>query len=502
MTELLEVIKKSAQGQADSQENQSAQNMVLGCCNRIKLLACLSLQEAKMLYETIEACGVESNFKKDLRKAVESKLAMGNTNDADNVVLKPQMLTAIEKYMTHSEWQILVNPSSTYMEKMNTVVRRLKLVGVRSLHEQTAKFGVALLLSTLTTLPEYKLIHQMLCEFKQVFHRDTTKVQVPFVRNYPNNPAELPKSILEIAYTEDNPPCPKEIDTIAMIANNHVPVRNTSKLLTGGTKPKGAKEDRNPGGPASSSRSSVNAESMMVNADMNPLNQACMMLMNCMEKMQKFQQTLGTETKIQISPKKQKELEDIPKAEALASAAAAFKPSTRALALEDLNAKKEEKSEEQAQLGQTESAAKKEEEPEQKSAEKFEEAAFQALLARKEEKNTKNAQTKNKASAKGKAKAKAKAKGKTKGKQKVLKRPSAQGHCYEIPPWKSEDMKIGKNTYTSRHWHGANSFGKRVLGMNDEQAKLYAKKYREEAAQIFDKHKPIKKLKSKEIAAQ
>ena len=117
MAEVLEVIKKSLEQSGDNQESQSSQKMVTGCCNRIKLLACLSLQEAQMLFETIDACGLETTFKKELRNAVESKLSMGNNNDADNVVLKPQMLTAIEKYMTQAEWQILQNPSSTYMEK-------------------------------------------------------------------------------------------------------------------------------------------------------------------------------------------------------------------------------------------------------------------------------------------------------------------------------------------------------------------------------------------------
>ena len=99
----------------------------------------------------------------------------------------------------HCHWEVhdsswvanFTKPFQHLHGKMNTVVRRLKLLGVKSLHESTAKYGVALLLSTLTTLPEYKLIHQMLCEFKQVFHRDLTKVQVPLVRNYPSNPAEL-----------------------------------------------------------------------------------------------------------------------------------------------------------------------------------------------------------------------------------------------------------------------------------------------------------------------
>ena len=74
---------------------------------------------------------------------------------------------------------------------------------------------------------------------------------------------------------------------------------------------------------------------------------------------------------------------------ALASAAAAFKPSTRALPLEDLNAQKETKDEDKANLCDTDKADKKEEKQEHKTGEQFEEAAFQALLARKEKKKMK-----------------------------------------------------------------------------------------------------------------
>ena len=97
--------------------------------------------------------------------------------------------------MTKNDWKTLDNPSSTYVAKTNTIVRRLKLFGVKSLHEQTAKYCVALLLTTFNQLPSYQVIHQMLVEFKQRFHRDLTKVQVPFLRTYPHNVGGLLEAI-------------------------------------------------------------------------------------------------------------------------------------------------------------------------------------------------------------------------------------------------------------------------------------------------------------------
>lgn len=165
--------RRSATGDEDLDgEKQQEKSMVQGCAQRIKLLASISLLEGKMLYEAIQECDLNNDLKKLLRSALDSKLAAGTNAYDDNVVLKPQMLTSISNYMTKNDWKILNNPCSTYVAKTNAIVRRLKLCGVRSLHEQTAKYGVALLLTTLTQLPSYKVIHQMLVEFKQTFHRD------------------------------------------------------------------------------------------------------------------------------------------------------------------------------------------------------------------------------------------------------------------------------------------------------------------------------------------
>ena len=184
-----------------------------------------------MLYDAIQECKLHDAHKKVLREALDAKLTLPTTVDESNVVLKPQVLTAINNYLTNTEWQILVGPNSSLGKKASAIVKRLRLVGVKSLHEQTAKYAVALMLTTLSNLPNYSVIHQMLQEFKQVFHRDLTKMQVPFVRNYPHTVEELPEAISKAAYSPEDPPAPRELENLVVIAENHIPLRGTSKLL-------------------------------------------------------------------------------------------------------------------------------------------------------------------------------------------------------------------------------------------------------------------------------
>ena len=194
-----------------------------------------------------------------------------------------------------------------------------------------------LMLTTLTQIPSYSVIHQMLQEFKQVFHRDLTKMQVPFVRNNPNTVEELPEAISQAAYSPEDPAAPREVENLVMIAENHIPLRGTSKLLK--------KETAVPHEIAKDKKQAAekNAESnlqTMVPAMASPCREmgamgqfAMMMMQMCKQQMGMGRMGQGNETKVTLSPKNEKELEEQKKAKAaLNSAAAAFKPQERELA--------------------------------------------------------------------------------------------------------------------------------------------------------------------------
>ena len=359
-------------------------------------------------------------------------------------------------------------------------------MGVESLHEQTAKYAVALMLTTLTQIPSYSVIHQMLQEFKQVFHRDLTKMQVPFARSYPNSQwkSSLRQSAKQLTSPE-GPAAPREVENLVMIAENHIPLRGTSKLLKKETAvPREIAKDKK-------QAAEKNAESdlqTMVPAMASPFREmgamgqfAMMMMQMCKQQMGMGRMGQGNETKVTLSPKNEKELEEQKKAKAaLNSAAAAFKPQERELAWLDCETNQESKEEvaTAATAGDT-SLEKK------KTPEEFEKATFEALKAKKDSKKG-NAKEKSMASnPKGKAKGKAKNQG-------VMKKPSAKTLQYEIPPWSVKDMHVDKNTYTSRHWHAASPFAKRTFAMDGAESKIYAKSIRDAAAQIYDENVPPK----------
>lgn len=470
---------------SDEETRKHEKNMVNNCAQRIKVIASLTFIEAKMLYDTIQECQLQDEYKKILREALDAKLSLPTTEDDSNVVLKPQVLTAINNYMTKTEWLVLTDPNSSLGKKASTIARRLRLVGVKSLHEQTAKYAVALMLTTLTQLPSYSVIHQMLQEFKQVFHRDLTKMQVPFVRTYPNTVEELPEAISQAAYSPEDPAAPRVLENLVMIAENHIPLRGTSKLLKKeAPKPEEIAKDKKQ--PAEKNAES-NQQTMVPGmaspfGDMGAMGQfALMMVQMCKQQMGMGP---GNETKVTLSPKKEKELEEQKKAQAaLNSAAATFKPQERQLALLDSETNQESKGVVATAATAADTALEK-----KKTPEEFERATFEALKAKKDTK---------KATAKQKSKAsnpKGKAKGKAKSKV-LMKRPSAKTLQYEIPPWSLKDMHVDKNTYTSRHWHAARSFAKRNFAMDDDESKIYAKSIRDAAGQIYDEHVPPKKSK-------
>lgn len=331
---------------SDEDTLKHEKNMVNNCAQRIKVIASLTFIEAKMLYDTTQECQLQDAYKKILREALDAKLSLPTTEDDSNVVLKPQILTAINNYLTKAEWLVLTDHNSSLGAKASTIARRLRLVGVKSLHEQTAKYAVALMLTTLTQLPSYSVIHQMLQEFKQVFHRDLTKMQVPFVRNYPNTVEELPEAISQAAYSPEDPAAPREVENLVMIAENHIPLRGTSKLLKKETAvPEIAKDKKQ--------AAEKNAESnlqTMVPAMASPFGEMGAMGQFAMMMMQMCKQQMGmgqsNETKVTLSPKKEKELEEEKKAKAaLNSAAAGFNPQARQLALLDCETNQEPKEE-------------------------------------------------------------------------------------------------------------------------------------------------------------
>ena len=102
---------------------------------------------------------------------------------------------------------------------------------------------------------------------------------------------------------------------------------------------------------------------------------------------------------------------------------------------------------------------------------------IQALVNRED---GKKAQAKCKAASQAKAKASSKSKSKTK-KAPVMKKPSSKAVDFTVQKPSADDLGQDPNVYHSRAWHQAKQFALKVLMMDEEAAKVYAKTKRAEA---------------------
>lgn len=483
--------RKEIGNNTESMEGGMKKNLV----SKIEKLATLSLTEAQEIYAAIAASNLSSNFQSELTDAVDSRLCQPTPeNSASLPSTKTQLLTGIALYLTHADWEGLTDPNKSLLARRSIVIVRLKKLGVKSLHEQTAKWCLAVLLSTLPKLPDYHTIFDYLHKFKASFHEDESIPGSCFLVKYPSKPIDLPKPIWEAAYADAKPVDPNSdrLDLIKHIACQHIPMRKTSKLL---------KLDEPPNSKAAAKE---NCQSQQIaDADQNQawkkemgeLNQKLSMMVNC------FSMIMGCDpsrvagsSQVRLSPKR-KSLGNGSSGskgpdDDWGAGAKAFEPQKR-LALEDAGQPAVPEAAKPAVSGPARADAPsdvaKADAPSDDAnldGNAFEIAAYERLQAKKAQ-----AQAKAKATAKAAAKSTSKAKAKPAGK-KIMKRPSAKSQHdageYQVPHPTPEDLAKPPNVYCSRCWHQAKAFALTVLEMDEDGAKEYGRSKRAIAAKLYN----------------
>ena len=199
----------------------------------------LRLNPTALLSFSVPVGSLPSDLRAKLQKALDMKVVgdsmqASEANAGDGT--KPQKLTSIHCYPKQSQWDILQSKEASYIRKVQTLVELLKSLSITSLHEQTVKWCISLLVALRCesggSLPNYSVIFEMIRDFKAAFSSTDTPSNLPRgLLTYPENPTELPKAIYDSVYTNE-PPVKKDVERLAQIANFHVPLRSTSKLLT------------------------------------------------------------------------------------------------------------------------------------------------------------------------------------------------------------------------------------------------------------------------------
>ena len=192
--------------------------------------ALLALTEHVTKSALPEAC-------KDQILAYLDDIAMGEApQSAMTLSLSPQTCNSLHNYLTASEWKTL--ETSGLWAGVHVLIKRLRLIGVKSLKESLKKRAVGILVlmelqRNPGQMPLYKEIYDLGKHFAQAFA--SSEVQPPAgvktLLAYPNKPSLVGTALMGNAYQANDPPVEKDLPDLAYLVLNHIPTSNTSKLL-------------------------------------------------------------------------------------------------------------------------------------------------------------------------------------------------------------------------------------------------------------------------------
>lgn len=217
-----------------------AQSLTSALKGKLQASKELSVHGLTQFMEACKCSTLPDTLKNDLLQASEQvamNLSSGlQAGPASRMQHVPQELLNVPSYLSTNDWK---NLEAVDMHSgVQTLVDRLKTVGVRSLKETTKKACTATLvlleMSKGKPLPPYDTIYKLSQIFQQAFlSSDTVAPEgVPSLCKYPANAGDLGEQVLKKIYTEDDPRAPRHLANLPYMMAHHVPVRSTSSLLT------------------------------------------------------------------------------------------------------------------------------------------------------------------------------------------------------------------------------------------------------------------------------
>ena len=168
---------------------------------------------------------------RSIMDAVDRKLAVSTPIESD-VDTKGQLMVNWQAYLTQGDWDFLRNSRRSWDSKMTKLVERSNALGLTAPSEQTIRWAIALLLLvSYDELPTYSEIFKKVNDLKQCFVSEKKRYPHEHLAVYPSSPAGLSGTMYDYAYA-DEPPVSVVLAGVKNIADNHVPLRSNSKLLS------------------------------------------------------------------------------------------------------------------------------------------------------------------------------------------------------------------------------------------------------------------------------
>jgi hypothetical protein len=214
-----------------------ADAMVDNAVRKLKSLVNVEASSAIQLYQAIDDAQLEATLKNKLSEAVD-ELITAEVHAADEARGgNGQRLCTPFNYLTKGDWDKIDNEAS-YWSIIYVVVERFKKVGLSApMAESTVKWTAATLVANTLErtgkMPSYDAIYQLTKDLKQSLkscqvncHPDLQKPRV-----YPESATQLGDAFMAQAYDPDDPPVQRYSDRVSCLVTDHIPVRETSKLL-------------------------------------------------------------------------------------------------------------------------------------------------------------------------------------------------------------------------------------------------------------------------------
>ena len=225
--------RRNVMGLAADNSNEIADQLAENIILQINRLPPIKVDGGKVLNDAVGNSGHSAEGMKKIMDCIAKKLIEPPGKKNATFLGWTKLREGMQFYISKNEVDGLNCHKKPLANKIQLIVDRLCKLGIMKPDEHTFACAVAILvLCHFQIFPKYKQVFAILGDMKSC--HSATKHEWPFdyIQDYPMHPDQLPLKVLNHAYDKDDPPEGIEIDRLKLVAENHVPLRKSSKLLT------------------------------------------------------------------------------------------------------------------------------------------------------------------------------------------------------------------------------------------------------------------------------
>ncbi len=208
-------------------------NSIAALAKKIEKLGSMDSSSALKLCRALDESYFDEGVKTVIQLAIDARLASGLQASASST-MKQQHLAHTVNYLTAGDWAVIMNPRAVPAQMIQVMATRLSKLQIRSLHEQTVKWPVAIVLHCVQQntgrFPRYQTICDWVQDFKRQFESYKSDIPENPIIHYPVDPSGLPEELYEAAYDSADPPIAKVLPGFNALGA-HIPLRSNSALL-------------------------------------------------------------------------------------------------------------------------------------------------------------------------------------------------------------------------------------------------------------------------------